>query len=248
MGQPQRPPGMDQRPAPGQPGRHGTGYQHAPRSGQGRSRSALARHKIWTGFGIFIVLGVIVYALTPRPNNSGHASAPPAATASPSNARPSPSVASTYLAPLSVRNHAGAILTAAVNYYASTFARGQAMVGNTQYPNASVGLAAMENPDSAASRFAEWRKSTGIEENVSTYESAFSRADAGFNASDEPASISQWMQDAGNLQGDISQWINVVVSYQISTASQANLDAAAATVRTDIKDARHDISLVRRGK
>ena len=198
--------------------------------------------------GAFVLLSVIVYAATSHPNDSGHASTLATATASPKIAKPSPSAASTYLAPVSVRNHAAKILTAAVNYYASTFARGQAIVGNTQYSNATVGLAAMENPSSAASRFAEWRGSTRIEEDVSTYEDAFQRADAEFNASDEPAAISQWMQDTGNLQADITQWVGVAVNYQISTASQADLNSAAATVRADIKVAQHDIALVRQGK
>ena len=101
---PQHPAEMDRRPAAGQPGHGRPDHQRASRLGRGGLSNALARHKIWTGVGAFILLSVIVYAATPHPNASGPASTVATATASPKIAKPSPSVASTYLAPVSVRN------------------------------------------------------------------------------------------------------------------------------------------------
>jgi len=47
---------------------------------------------------------------------------------------------------------------------------------------------------------------------------------------------------------DISQWINVVVNYQMSATSKTALRAAVTTVKTDISTAQHDVALVRKGK
>jgi len=135
-----------------------------------------------------------------------------------------------------------------VSYYANVFARGQAIAGTTQYPNAAARRTALNDPRSVASRFAKWRESSGIEQDISTYTHAFRQADAGFNVSDEPLSIGNWLRDTGNLQADISQWINVELSYQMSAASKTALRAAVTTVNTDINTTRHDVALVRRGK
>jgi hypothetical protein len=247
MGQP-GPVGTNHRPPDDRTGHHRAGHQRGGLPGRGHRRRLTAGHWVAIGVVAFMVLSVIVYLADPHAGESPRARTAGAVTAMPTTAGPVPSTVPTHLAPASVRNHAAMILRTAVDHYARTFARGQAIVGTTQYPNATAGLAALENPNSAASRFAAWRKSTGIERDVSTYMNAFHKADAGFNASDEPASISQWMQDTGTLQADISHWIYVVVSYQISEASQADLDAAAATVRADVKTARHDVALVRQGQ
>ena len=183
-------------------------------------------------------MGLVAGCAAPSPANSSPAVAPTTA----------PSVAPTYLAPASVCNHAAAILKAAVDHYAIAFAQGQAIAGTVRYPNAAARRAALNDPKSAASRFVKWRNSSVIQQDISTYTHAFRQADAGFNVSDEPLSIGNWLRDTGNLQVDISQWINVVVNYQMSATSKTALRAAVTTVRTDISTAQHDVALVRKGK
>jgi hypothetical protein len=174
-------------------------------------------------------------------SSQASASLPPVPTVQPSGAP-------TYLAPASVCAHASAILKAALGHYVKVFTQGQAIVGKTQYPNAAARRTALQDPKSVASRFVAWRKSSGIEQDVATYTNAFRQADAGFNAADEPVSISNWLRDAGTLQSDISNWINVVVSYQTSAAKLKVLRAATATVKADISTAQHDVTQVRKGK
>jgi hypothetical protein len=106
----------------------------------------------------------------------------------------------------------------------------------------------MQDPTSAASLFSAWRQSSEVEQDVNTYQDAFSQADSGFDASDEPASINTWRDDVGNVQSDISEWVQTAVSYQISTATRADLDAAAAKVQTDLKTAHADIAGVQAGR
>jgi hypothetical protein len=222
------------------PGDHGA--SRPGRGHQGRLSAVLARHKTWTSVGaaMLIVMSVAAgCAATP----SGQPS-----TALPAVPTLQPSGASTYLAPASVSAHASAILKAALGHYVKVFTQGKAIVGTTQYPNAAARLTALQNPKSVASRFVAWRKSSGIQQDLATYTDAFRQADAGFNAADEPVSISNWLRDAGTLQSDIGQWINVVVSYQKSAASRKALRAATATVKADIITAQHDVGQVRRGK
>ena len=245
MGQSRDRAGVSRLPSPGRTGQQWTDAQGSSRPGRGHRGNlgaALARHRTWTGVGgaALIVMGLGAGCAAPSP-----ASSSPAAAAAPTT---EPSIAPTYLAPVSVCNHAAKILDAAVSYYANVFARGQAIAGTTQYPNAAARRTALNDPRSVASRFAKWRESSGIEQDISTYTHAFRQADAGFNVSDEPLSIGNWLRDTGNLQADISQWINVELSYQMSAASKTALRAAVTTVNTDINTTRHDVALVRRGK
>ena len=242
MGQSRGRTGVSRPPSPGRTdhGTGGKGPNHPGRGPQGHLSALLARHRAWTGAGAaaLIVMGLVAGCAAPSPANSSPAVAPTTA----------PSVAPTYLAPASVCNHAAAILKAAVDHYAIAFAQGQAIAGTVRYPNAAARRAALNDPKSAASRFVKWRNSSVIQQDISTYTHAFRQADAGFNVSDEPLSIGNWLRDTGNLQVDISQWINVVVNYQMSATSKTALRAAVTTVRTDISTAQHDVALVRKGK
>ena len=242
MGQSRGRTGVSRPPSPGRTdhGTGGKGPHHPGRGPQGHLSALLARHRAWTGAGAaaLIVMGLVAGCAAPSPANSSPAVAPTTA----------PSVAPTYLAPASVCNHAAAILKAAVDHYAIAFAQGQAIAGTVRYPNAAARRAALNDPKSAASRFVKWRNSSVIQQDISTYTHAFRQADAGFNVSDEPLSIGNWLRDTGNLQVDISQWINVVVNYQMSATSKTALRAAVTTVKTDISTAQHDVALVRKGK
>ena len=242
MGQSRGRTGVSRPPSPGRTdhGTGGKGPHHPGRGPQGHLSALLARHRAWTGAGAaaLIVMGLVAGCAAPSPANSSPAVAPTTA----------PSVAPTYLAPASVCNHAAAILKAAVDHYAIAFAQGQAIAGTVQYPNAAARRTALNDPKSVASRFAKWRKSSVIQQDILTYTHAFRQADAGFNVSDEPLAIGNWLRDTGNLQVDISQWINVVVNYQMSATSKTALRAAVTTVRTDISTAQHDVALVRKGK
>lgn len=151
------------------------------------------------------------------------------------------------LAPVADRNAAYTILTASVAHYRQVFAQGRQVIGTTQYPDGQTGLAAMDDPTSAAARFRDWRASTKIEQDLSS-QTAFAQADKNFTADNEPPSISTWQDDMGNLSSDIIKWVDVATSYQISSASQADLDQAAAKVTADLTKANADAAAVQDGK
>lgn len=231
--------------------------------------SWIKKHKVWASVIGVLILSAIVgpisdanakrtgtvaaassptRAALPSPAPAASSPAPPSPTPARSTPATAPSTAATHLAPQSVRDKAAQILTAATTHYAQVFAQGQQIVGTTQYPDGDAGLAALQDPNSAASKFSAWRQSSKVEQDVNTYMDAFSQADSGFDASDEPASISTWRDDVGNVQSDIAQWVQTAVSYQIATASQTDLDAAAAKVQTDLKTAQVDITAVQAGR
>lgn len=122
------------------------------------------------------------------------------------------------------------ILTAALTHYTSEFSAGEAAVNKTN------------------SDFYDWRHSTNIETDVQTYQTAFSQADAFYNASDEPPSISTWRDDIGTLQGDISSWVSKVVDWQAGDATDADLAQADQTVHSDIATVQGDIQKVLEGQ
>jgi hypothetical protein len=77
---------------------------------------------------------------------------------------------------------------------------------------------------------------------------AFRQADKPFTADNEPQALRDWVDDMSFMYDDLSLWVHVAVDYQTSpSTSQADLDAAAATVRQDLVKAEVDASAVQRG-
>jgi hypothetical protein len=145
------------------------------------------------------------------------------------------------------RESAFAVLTANIAHYRSIFEQGQAILGQAQYANDEEGSVAREDPTSAAARFRDYRKNVNPELDLSFLD-AFRRADKHFTADNEPRAIRDWVDDMSFMHDDLSRWVHVAVDYQTSTStSQADLDAAAETVRQDLVKAEVDASAVQRG-
>jgi len=144
------------------------------------------------------------------------------------------------------REAAYAALSASIAHYKDVFRQGQAVVGNTQYATSWDGLAAMNDPGSAAAKLRDYRQNPDPERDLS-YMDAFKAADSHFTADNEPQAISNWQDDMATMQSDLSQWVSVAVDYQIKNKSQANLDGAANQVNQDLAKADADANAVRRG-
>jgi hypothetical protein len=139
------------------------------------------------------------------------------------------------------------VLTANIAHYRSIFEQGQAIFGQAQYANDEEGSVAREGPTSAAARFRDYCKNVNPELDLSFLD-AFRRADKHFTADNEPRAIRDWVDDMSFMHDDLSRWVHVAVDYQTSTStSQADLDAAAETVRQDLVKAEADASAVQRG-
>jgi hypothetical protein len=84
-----------------------------------------------------------------------------------------------------------------------------------------------------------------VEQDVKIYLDAFGKADAFYNADNEPtAALTAWENDIGDLQAAISRWVEVAVSWQIRTKSDADLQGAASAVNAKLALIRADIAAV----
>src|SRR5260370_18679232 len=107
--------------------------------------------------------------------------------------------------------------------YVDPWHQGEQVLGTTQYADSNAGLAAMDDPNSAAAKFSAWRQSSNIERDVTTYQNAFKSADNFYTAANEPQAISSYQDDIGTLQADISTWVTDTVGWQIQTTSNATM-------------------------
>jgi hypothetical protein len=118
-----------------------------------------------------------------------------------------------------------AILSDNMDHYASAFI---------------AGMAALHQPGNA---FYNWRHSSNVEQDLS-YLDAFKKADAFYNADNEPPAISTWRDDMGTVQADISAWVSVAVGWQIRQKSDADLAIAQQKISADVTAAQQDLAQI----
>lgn len=133
------------------------------------------------------------------------------------------------------------ILSKNIQHYQQLMAAGKQVLGTTQYADANAGLAAFNDPNSAASKFRDWRQSSNAERDLS-YLDAFTQADKNYTADNEPTAISTWRDDMSTMQVDLSAWVTTAVSWQIRDKTDADLNAAQATFEQDIKQVQSDLA------
>ena len=141
------------------------------------------------------------------------------------------------------REAAFAVLTANIAHYRSIFEQSQAIIGLAQHANGEEAVVAMTDPNSATARFQHYRKNSDPEFDMSFLD-AFRQADRHFTANDEPQAIRDWVDDMSFMHDDLSRWMHVAVDYH---SSQADVDAAAETVRQDLAKAQADARAVQQG-
>ena len=122
--------------------------------------------------------------------------------------------------------------------------------GSTQYANANAGLAAFNDPNSAASKFRDYQGGQGQgPTNDLSFLAAFKQADSYYTAADEPTSaITAWQNDISNAQAGFNQFTNVGTGWQISQYTTAQLRAAERQITENLAKARRDISEIVAGK
>lgn len=140
-----------------------------------------------------------------------------------------------------------AILTGSVDHYQHLLALGEQALGTTQYATANAGLAAFNDPNSAASRFRDYRQSPNPESDLS-FLTAFKKADNFYTAANEPAAISTWRDDMDTVSTALNEWVNLAVGWQIHEKTTPQLQAAEAKIEHDVAKARSDVSAVVAGR
>lgn len=139
------------------------------------------------------------------------------------------------------------ILTGSVDHYQHLLTLGAQILGTTQYATANAGLAAFSDPNSAASRFRDYRKNPNPESDLS-FLAAFKKADNFYTAANEPAAISTWRDDMDTVSTDINEWVNLAVGWQIREKTTAQLQAAEAKIERDLAKARADVTAAVAGR
>lgn len=205
-------------------------------------RGVLKKTGIGCG-GLVVLFLVLVVIVGVSENGSKPA---PAANASPVPAATPFTTPAHTLAPQANRDSAAAVLHASVDHYRQEFRQGQAIIGNTQYTDPMAGLAAFDDPTSAAARFRGYRQNPDPERDLSSGD-AFKKADSNFTADNEPQAISDWQNDMGDASTALNQWVSTAVEFQTATKTHADLDAAASKVDQALAKADSDAEAVRNG-
>jgi hypothetical protein len=143
--------------------------------------------------------------------------------------------------------HVQQILTASLDHYANLLSLGEQALGSTQYASANAGLAAFNDPSSAASRFSAYRKKSNPEGDLS-FLNAFKKADNYYTAANEPSAISTWRDDVNDASVALNEWVNVAVGWQIREHTTLQLQTAEHKVTAALSKARLDVAKVVAGR
>lgn len=140
-----------------------------------------------------------------------------------------------------------AALTASTDYYSQLLATGKQLLGATQYPNATAGLAALNDPNSSASKFGSFRTETCIKNDPSvdamnTYRSVSDLYTAA--KAQSPDALDNWNYDTNTAASDICAWASTAADWQISKVSSTQLKVAEQKVTTDLAQVHKDLTQI----
>ncbi len=155
-------------------------------------------------------------------------------------------VASTSVAVLDTQKVIAA-LTVSTDYYSQLLATGKQLLGATQYPNATAGLDALNDPNSAVSKFSSFRTETCIKNDPSTNAmNAYRSVSDQYTAAQvqSPDALDNWNYDTNTAASDICAWASVGVDWQIRKVSSAQLKAAEQKVTTDLAQVHKDLTQI----
>jgi hypothetical protein len=193
---------------------------------------------------VFVIMFVIGTISGPGSNNNNNNNNKGVAAAtSPSTSQSRPAASSRKIS-AAQKQRVSAILGRGLAHYVNTWNQGQQILGSTQYADGSAGVAAFNDPTSAASRFSAWRQSSGVEQDVATYLNAFKQADAPYTAANEPSAMGDWRDDMSQLQADITQWVTDSVAWQIRDKTDAQIASDVTTINTDVAKVTADANAI----
>lgn len=198
----------------------------------------VAAHKVWSSvLGVLVAL-FIIGSIAGSPKKTD-ASATPSPTApqpvtTATGSYPTPAVT---VAPAAVRQAAARALLANDAHFRQDLAQATAiLLSEPPYSDANAGLAAMNDPTSAASRYRDWRKASGVETDTS-YQDAANRAGAGFTADDEPQALGDWRNKVSDAWAALLHYVQTGASYQAGERTRGDLDAERSQVTALLDEA-----------
>lgn len=137
-----------------------------------------------------------------------------------------------------------AFLNNGTSYYVQLFKNGQQALGTAQYADAYAGLAALNDPSSAASKWAAFNSKFVSSDYASTATDAYNNASNLYTDVnvDIPSAIGDWYADINDAYSDIGAWAKDATSWQISEISTSQLNSDAQKFQQDIAAANADIA------
>jgi len=118
-----------------------------------------------------------------------------------------------------------AMLNGSIQHFRGLFAAGEQALGSVRYPDAQAGLAAMDDPNSAASRFSEWRQRSGVDRDA-TYEGVVSRAASLYAGGETDPALDTWAADMSRVMTNLHDWVETAVGWQIHERTDKDLEDA----------------------
>lgn len=131
------------------------------------------------------------------------------------------------------------ILLSSVRHYEAELAAGREALGSTQYASPYAAIAALKEPNSAASKFSKFHQQTNPEDDLS-YTVAFKRADRIFTAANEPEAMEAWRNAMERAWSAFIPWVNDATSWQIGSVSTSKLQADEVAIEGRLAQARAD--------
>ena len=136
------------------------------------------------------------------------------------------------------------LITNTTNHFTQIWIDGQIALGTQPYPNADAGLAAFDDPTSAASLFRDWRKSEDPALAISSLLDTFNKADALYTGSIPDDALLTWRDDVSQLTTDMEVWVTDGASWQISATPTATMTHDAQTITNDFTTIHKDIQAI----
>jgi len=108
----------------------------------------------------------------------------------------------------------------------------------------SSGLAALDDPSSAASLWSRSNSKLSSTDHSSAATQAYNQASYLYTAAnvDTPSAVNDWNDDINQASSDIGPWVRDATSWQISSVSTGQLNSDAQKFQQDIASARADFA------
>jgi hypothetical protein len=111
-----------------------------------------------------------------------------------------------------------AYLTAGTDYYVQLFQQAQQALGTTQYADAYAGIAALDDPTSAASMWSEYQQKFMKADYSAMMTTTYNQVSNVYTAAsvDTPSAVNDWNDGINQAFSDIGPWMSDATSWQIS--------------------------------
>jgi hypothetical protein len=191
-------------------------------------------------FGSLTFVSMVIAAATMPPDPTTKiTAAAKSSTTTPTQNKPT----STHVVSATDRAQLAKGLTDSTNFYQGLISQGQQILGTTPYPDAEAGLAALDDPNSMASKWSAFNQSAMSTDYFHDHATpAYNAAVDAYGSSSYPASLDDWHNDMNQAESDFHEWVQKATSWTDSEITSDQLAVYANTFQQDLVKARSDIA------